>query len=129
MPTIDNILAQLGGKSYISKVDLKHAYQQVLLDPESKAYTTISTIKGLFNCTRIPYGITSGPNVFQKIMDQTLKSLKDVYALQDDSLISGKAEEEHLHNLSQVFQRLSEVGLKVQKYKCEFFKSSIKYLG
>lgn len=44
-------------------------------------------------------------------------------------LISGKTEEEHLHNFSQVFQRLSEVGFKVQKHKCEFFKSSIKYRG
>lgn len=35
LPRIDNILAQSGGKSYFSKVDLKHAYQQVLLDPES----------------------------------------------------------------------------------------------
>lgn len=99
------------------------------MDPESKAYTTISTSKGLFNYTRILYGITSGPSVFQKIMDQTIKGLKDVYAFQDDSLISGKTEEWHLHNLSQVFQRLSEVGLKEQNYKCEFFKSSIKYLG
>lgn len=83
----------------------------------------------MFNYTRTPYGITSGPSVFQKIMDQTIKGLKDVYAFQDDLLISGKTGEEHLHNFSQVFQRLSEVGLKVQKHKCEFFKSSIKYLG
>lgn len=129
LPRIDNLLAKLSGSSHFSKIDLKHAYQQVLLDDQSKPLTAISTNKGLFCYNRIPYGITNGPSVFQKIMEQTLVNLEGTVVFQDDILIGGKNKSDHLKNLKGVLLRLSDAGFTVKKEKCEFFKQSISYLG
>lgn len=79
--------------------------------------------------SRIPFGITSGPSVFQRIADHLVKDLKGVVAFQDDLLISGKNEKDHVNKLKLVLQRLKDCGLTVHKTKCNFFKNSITYLG
>lgn len=129
LPKIENILAKLSGSSYFSKIDLKLAYHQLMLDDDSKILTTISTNKGLFCYTRIPYGITSAPYIFQKIIDMTLINLNKVAVFQDDVIIGGNDKLEHIKNVTAVLQRLNDVGFTVKKEKCEFFKTSINYLG
>lgn len=131
LPKIEFLLAKLSGSSYFSKLDLRHAYHQLLLDDESKKLTTISTTKGLFCYTRIPYGITSGPYIFQKVIDLTLLNLGNVpvAVFQDDVIIGGKNKDDHLRNVRTVLQRLNDFGFSVKKEKCEFFKDSVSYLG
>ena len=59
LPRIEDMLSCLAKGKVFSKLDLSHAYMQLALDPESKKYVTISTQKGLFQYTRLPFGITS----------------------------------------------------------------------
>ena len=61
IPKIEDLLTRLsGGRSY-TKLDLKRAYQQLLLDEVSKQLVVINTHKGLFCYNRLPYGISSAP--------------------------------------------------------------------
>lgn len=62
LPRIEELLATLSGGKVFSKVDLASAYQQVLLDEDSKKYTTINTHRGLFVYNRLPFGISSAPS-------------------------------------------------------------------
>ena len=65
IPKIEDFLATLsGGRSY-TKLDLKQAYQQLLLEEESKQFVVINTHKGLFSYNRLPYGISLAPGIFQ----------------------------------------------------------------
>ena len=55
---IEDLFASLAGGKKFSKLDLAHAYQQVLLDEQSKKLVVINTPKGLFSYNRLPFGIS-----------------------------------------------------------------------
>ena len=58
-------LATLAGGKSFTKLDLNQAYTQLALDKESKELTVINTHKGLFRYTRLPFGVSSAPGIFQ----------------------------------------------------------------
>ncbi|CAL9702513.1 unnamed protein product [Knipowitschia caucasica] len=128
LPRIEEVLAALCGGKIFSKIDLAAAYQQVLLDDESKKYTTVNTHKGLFVYNRLCFGINSAVSIFQRIMENVMRDL-NVLVYLDDLLVMGRDETEHLLNLDRVLQRLQENGLRVKKSKCDFGKTQIEYLG
>ena len=129
LPKPSDLFASLAGGQKFSVLDLSQAYQQLLLDEESKAYTTINTHKGLYQYTRLPFGIASAPAIFQKTMDVLLQGIPHVMCYIDDILVTGVDDTEHLRNLEEVLQRLEHYGLRVKKSKCEFMQPSVNYLG
>ncbi|XP_034561964.1 uncharacterized protein K02A2.6 [Notolabrus celidotus] len=129
LPLIDDLFAGLSGGQKFSKIDLSQAYLQMHVEEESRDLLTINTHKGLFRYCRLPFGITSAPALFQRAMDQVLSGLSGVQCYLDDILCTGANDEEHLSNLDATLQRLKEYGLRVRRGKCEFFQSSVEYLG
>ena len=113
------------GKTF-TKIDLSQAYQQLKLDAESQKYVVIYTHKGHFKYTRLPFGISSAPGIFQKAMENLLQDISHVNVYIDDILITRKTEAEHLHILERVLKRL---GLRAKKLKCKFMVPSVDYLG
>ena len=99
LPKPDDIFATLAEGKWFSKIDLKHAYQQLNLTESSRPYVTINTHRGLYRYTRLPFGIASAPALFQKVMDTVLQDLPKVICYLDDILISGTTPQEHLDNL------------------------------
>lgn len=75
MPTANDTYHPVTGGEKVTKLDLSSAYQQVLLEEESRQYVTINTHLGLFRYTRLPFGIASSPAIFQKILDSIMKGL------------------------------------------------------
>lgn len=129
LPLIDNIFSGLAGGQKFSKIDLCQAYLQMHVVPESQELLTIVTLKDLYRYQKLPFGITSAPALFQRAMDQILSGLPGVQCYLDDLLITGSDEKSHLQNLEATLQRLEDYGLRVQQDKCEFFKSSVEFLG
>ena len=129
LPRIEDMFSKLSGGCTFSKIDLAHAYLQMELEEDAKQYLVINTHKGLFAYNRLPFGISSAPSIFQRGMEQILSGLSGVQCYLDDILITGSSEQEHLRNLDQVMDRLSKYGIHVNLKKCEFFKSSVSYLG
>ena len=75
IPKVEDLFAKLsGGKA----LDLSQAYQQLLLDDDSKKYAVINTHKGLYQYTRLPYGVSSAPGIFQRTMENLLKGIPGV---------------------------------------------------
>ena len=64
IPKTEDLLTTLGGSQKFTKLDMSQAYQQLLLDDESKQYTTINTHKGLYQYNRLPFGVSSAPGIF-----------------------------------------------------------------
>lgn len=112
-----------------SVLDIKQAYHQVPIAKESQSYLTINTHIGLFAFKRLPHGIHSGPAIFQRIMDNLLSDIPKAVSRLDDILVAGRDEEDHLHTLSLVLERLLNAGFQLSKAKCKFFQSSVVYLG
>ena len=94
-----------------------------------KKYLVISTHKGLFRYTCLPYGISSAPRIFQKAMEQLLQSIPHVSVYIDDILITVETEAEHLKILEEVLDWLAKAELRVKKHKCKFMAPSVTYLG
>ncbi len=78
-----------GGKTF-TKLDMSHAYQQLLHDEESKQYVMINTHKGLFKYNRLVFGVASSPAIFQRTMESLLQGIPHVAMYLDDILIMGE---------------------------------------
>jgi hypothetical protein len=128
LPTADDLFASLANGEVFSKLDLSAAYQQVELTEESKAYLTINTHKGLYRLNRLSFGVSTAPNVFQRIMDQLLQDIPNVVCYLDDILIA-TSKADHLKTVEAVLKRLQQYNVKVKKEKCSFLKESVQYLG
>lgn len=129
LPRIEDLLEKISGGKFFAKVDLASAYQQMELEEESQTLTTICTHKGLFKYTRLPFGVSTCPTVFQKIIEQVLLGIDGFAVFQGDILVAGRTREELLRRLEKVLQILQDCGLIVIESKCEFFKERVTYLG
>nr|XP_006813698.1 PREDICTED: uncharacterized protein K02A2.6-like [Saccoglossus kowalevskii] len=129
IPNVEDLYAKLAGGKFFTKLDLSHAYQQLLLDEESQNLTAINTNKGIYAYTRLPYGISAAPGIFQRTMEQTVQGISMTAVYIDDILVSGLTEKEHEENLDEVLDRLDKAGLKLKRDKCVFKKPSVTYLG
>ena len=104
VPKADDLFATLAGEQKFSKLDISQAYQQVLLEEESRKYVTINTHKGLYRYNRLPFGIASAPAIFQQTMEKILQGLSGVTVYIDDILVTGRNDEEHLVALEAVLR-------------------------
>ena len=129
IPKVEDLFAKLAGGKSFTKLDLRQAYLQVLLEEESKQYVVINTHKGLFRYARLPYGMSSAPGIFQRLMENLLGDIPGVVVYLDDILITGATPEAHLQSLAEVLRRLEKAGLHVKKPKCKFMVPSVEYLG
>ena len=129
LPKPDDLFATIAGGKSFTKIDLTNAYQQMILDEDSRDLVTINTHKGLSRYTKLPFGVASAPAIFQKTMDMVLQGLPSVICYLDDLLITGRMEKEHLTNLKQVLQRLKQYGIRANHSKCSFLSPSVEYLG
>ena len=75
IPKIEDLFSTLRRGNCFSKLDLSQAYQQLPLDEESKNYVVINTHKGLFQYTRLPFGISSAPGNFQRVIESVLQGI------------------------------------------------------
>ena len=129
LPTPEDLFSSLSGGVIFTKLDLSHAYNQLILNDEAKQYLTINTHRGLFRCNRLSFGISSAVAIFQREMENLFRGLPGVAVYLDDILVTGQTAEQHDSNLRLVLQKLSESGLRLKKEKCYFRLPEVKYLG
>lgn len=102
MPVIEDYLAKLGRGRLWSKLDIKEAFLQVELDEESRDATTFITMRGLFRFKRLPFGLVTAPELFQKTMDEILSGCEGTYWYLDDVIVEGRDLKEHDERLNKV---------------------------
>lgn len=129
IPPVDETLAQLSGASVFSKVDANSGFWQVPLAPESRPLTTFITPFGRYFFSKLPFGISSAPELYQRRMSQILDGLPGVLCHIDDVLIFGNTSAEHNTRLDAALRRLEAAGVTLNADKCKFHQSSIKFLG
>ena len=119
IPTYEEVLGRIYGAHVFSVLDAKHGFWQVPLTEESQKLTTFITPFGRFCFRRLPFGITSAPEIYQRIMSDLLAGLAGVVVYMDDVLITGQTKEEHDDRLQQVLSIVQNAGLKLNREKCK----------
>ena len=128
LPTFEEIAARLNGGEEFSVIDLKDAYLQLKVDEASQQYLVIATHLGYFKY-RMPFGISSGPAIWQRTINTILHGIPGVSAFIDDIIITGRTRTEHLKNLRRVLQILLDAGITTQLIKCHFLQPMVTYMA
>ena len=96
IPTIDEVLQDLNNSTMFSKLDIKWAYHQIELDQESRDITTFVTHKGLYRYTRLLFGVSCVPEMYQTVMQNVLQECEGVHNIMDDIVVHGSSAEVHM---------------------------------
>ena len=129
LPKMDETLACLAGATIFSKLDANCRFWQIPLSEESHSLTTFITPFGRYAFNKLPFGICSAPEHFQRRMNQILSGHEGTLCHIDDVLIFGKTQQEHDARLCSALVQIQSAGLTLNAEKCEFSKSEIMFLG
>lgn len=129
VPHIEDFAQRLAGTSVFSTLDLVKAYYQIPMHADDIPKTAITTPFGMYEFTRMPFGLRNAAQTFQRFMDEVVRGLDFCYVYLDDILVASKSEEQHRTHLLELFQRLDSYGVSLNPAKCVFGAASVKFLG
>jgi len=129
LPNIEDVIARIGPAKIFSAIDLSQAYLQIPISEQTKEILTINTHIGLYQYNCLPYGISSAPSIFQRILENMFKGSKNVISYLDDIVIFSNSVDEHKVHLQNALKIIENSGFTLNKEKCSFFQTEINYLG
>ncbi|XP_052819930.1 uncharacterized protein K02A2.6-like [Mya arenaria] len=127
--TLDDILPQLSGAKYFTKLDARSGYWALKLERESSFLTCFNTLYGRYRYVRVPFGLKSSGDLFVQKIDACLEGLSGVAVIVDDILVYGSSREEHDSNLRAVLKRSHDEGIRFNETKLEVGVSEVDYFG
>ncbi|XP_055997762.1 uncharacterized protein LOC125654613 [Ostrea edulis] len=129
MPDVDAMFAKLSGHKFFSRLDLSKGYWQVPLTQSSRSLTAFQTPLGLFQFTKMPFGLVTAPATFCRLMREVLHNITNVDNFIDDILVYTQTFEQHVQVLSEVLRRLREANLTARPTKCSAGYRKLECLG
>ncbi|KAK2724943.1 hypothetical protein QYM36_001408 [Artemia franciscana] len=129
IPTLDDVTSKLHGAKVFTKLDARSGYWSILLSDDSSYLMTFSTIYGRYRFKRMPFGIISAQDEFQRRMEDAFEGLEGFEIIIDDMIVYGNTQEEHDERLAAILERALVKGIRFNEEKCEFSVSRVKYFG
>ena len=135
LPTIEDIATRLTGAKVFTVLDVRKGFWHVVLEEESSYLTTFNTPFGRFRWKCMPFGISSAPEVFQRLIHQLIEGLKGVEVVADDFVVIGcgdtleEAIDDHDRNLDAFLSRCADKGIKLNNTKVKLRKSEVPFIG
>lgn len=129
--SIDESFDTLQGAEFFSSIDLASEYHQVAMCEQDQLKTAFTTPFGIFEYSRMLFGVRNGPSTFQRLMQAAMGDLifQIILVYLDDILVYSPTFQKHLQRLEMVLSRLKETGLKVKLEKCHFLQQEVRFLG
>lgn len=130
IPNMDQVLETLSGNHFFSKLDIKAMYWQVKMEESSREKTAFVVHCGQYEFNVMPFGLVSAPMTAMRVMNQVTNGMEDrCFVFYDDILVFTRTFEAHLAALKELFERLDEANIKLNKAKCSLLLESVQYLG
>ena len=131
LPRIQESFDALAGAQFFTTLDLAAGYHQIAMHEDDQHKTAFVTPMGLFEYTRMPFGLCSAPATFQRLMQASMSEflLECLLVYLDDLLVYSKTFEGHLLDLENILAKIGSLGLKLRLDKCQFLCQKVQYLG
>lgn len=129
LPRREDIEGELADAQFFSSLDANAGFHQIPLDESSSKICTFGTPFGRYRYLRLPFGIASAPEVFQRTLSQIFEGLPGVSVYIDDILIWGRTKSEHDKRLKATLRAAELAGLTFNAEKCKIGVTTIEFLG
>ncbi|XP_071933266.1 uncharacterized protein [Coffea arabica] len=131
MPLIEELIDELHGARYFTKIDLRAGYFQIRVKEEDIPKTAFKTHQGLYEFKVMLFGLTNAPATFQGLMNQIFQDQmrKHVLVFFDDILVYNPTLELHVKHVTKVMNLLRQHQLYAKMSKCSFAQLQVEYLG
>lgn len=131
IPFIDELLDELFGAEFVSKLDLRLGYHQIWMHHDDIEKNAFQTHDGHYKFLVMPFGLTNAPTTFQCLMNEVFMPYLQKFILVsfDDILVYSKTWELHLEHIRTVFELLQPHILYVKHSTCAFGQARVGYLG
>jgi hypothetical protein len=131
IPLVNELLYELKGVKFFTKLDLRSGYYQVLMTAGNVEEMVFYTYEGLFEFLMMPLSLTSVPTMFQALMNDILRPFlrRFVLVFFEDILIFNASWAGHLQHVRAILTKLREHQLLMKKSKCAFGREEVSYLG
>jgi hypothetical protein len=129
IPVVEELLNELRGAKFFTKLDMRSVYHQVLMHPDDVEKTAFRTHQGLFEFLVMLFGLTNAPATFQALINDILLPFlrRFVLVFFDDILIYSSSWSDHLRHVRTVFRTLQDHQLRLKLSKWAFGKPSVAY--
>ena len=129
LPNINDFAALAYGCKYFSALDVADAYYNVPVNPNHRHKLMGATPLGNYCYNFLPMGLASSSCYYQRLMNEAIGKIPQVFCYLDDIIIMSKSLSDHKQTLCQVFLRLKDHGLVVRAPKCIIAAQSLSFLG
>ena len=121
--------------THFTCLDFERGYEQIPVEPLSRPILTLTTPYGFLEPSRLTYGVKTAPKIFQAAIDRLIQGMEgkgpvpSTACVVDDICTTGLTPQEHFDNLVELLSRLHTAGVKLNKDKCKFYQTEVKFLG
>jgi hypothetical protein len=131
IPIIDDLLDELSGAQFFTKLDLHSGYHQRHMKEVDIPKMAFCTHESHYDFLVMPFGLCNAPSTFQSLMNHVFRPFLHHFVLVffDDILIYRKTWTDHLTHVDQVLHLLSQHQIFPKQSKCAFGASEVEYLG
>ncbi|XP_075107077.1 putative mitochondrial protein AtMg00860 [Nicotiana tabacum] len=131
IPVVDELLEELHGAQFFTKLDLRSSYHQVRMDSMDVEKTAFRMHHGYFEFFVMPFGLTNAPSTFQEMMNEVFRNYlhQFTFVFFDDILVYSKTWKDHLSHMRIILELLQAHRLCFKKSKCSFGEKQVAYLG
>ena len=131
LPHIRDILDKMQDAKYWTTLDCAAAYWSMPLHEDDKEKTAFKVPRGSYEFNVTPYGLTNAGASYQRMMDVCLAGLPSdrILCYMDDIVVFSRTLDEHVRDLSSVFDRLREGNITLKASKCVIGSNEVDFLG
>lgn len=129
IPNTEDVIAKLANMKVFSIVDMRDGFFQILLDEQSSELCTFNSPFGRYKFLRLPFGVKSAPEVFQRKNMENFGHIPGVQVIFDDIIVAGTTEEEHDCALRALFKRAQDLNIRFNPSKFQYKVDEVKYMG